>query len=92
MTLSTIHGSILLRKVSKTFTFLLNTNNKNNKKGAIYMFKRLNGEMSTVYGEMLYNGTYEGNDFSTYEEYYNNNYEQYADMQVYKDYTMEHED
>ena len=79
------------RKVNKIFTFLKNTNT-NNKKGAIYMFKRLNGEMATVYGEMIYNGTYEGNDFSTYEEYYNNNYNQYADMRDYKEYTAEHED
>lgn len=56
------------------------------------MFKRLNGEMSTVYSEMIYNGTYEGNDFSTYEEYYNNNYDQYADMRDYNEYLMEHED
>lgn len=56
------------------------------------MSKRLNGEMATVYGEMLYNGTYSGNDFSTYEEYYNNNYEQYADMKDYEEYLIEHED
>ena len=49
------------------------------------MSKRLNGEMATVYGEMLYNGTYEGNDFSTYEEYYNENYETYADIRDYKE-------
>lgn len=56
------------------------------------MFKRLNGEMSTVYGEMLYNGTYEGNNFDNYEQYYNENYETYADMRDYKEYTNEHED
>ena len=56
------------------------------------MFKRLNGEMATVYGEMIYNGTYSGNDFDTYTEYYNNNYEQYADMQDYNEYLIEHED
>ena len=51
------------------------------------MSRKLNGEMATVYGEMLYNGTYYGNnDFSTYEEYYNNNYEQYADMRDYKEH------
>lgn len=49
------------------------------------MSRKLNGEMATVYGEMLYNGTYSGNDFSTYEEYYNDNYEQYADMRDYKE-------
>ena len=56
------------------------------------MSRKLNGEMATVYGEMTYNGTYEGNDFSTYEEYYNNNYNQYADMRDYKEYTAEYED
>lgn len=57
------------------------------------MFKRLNGEMATTYSEMLYNGTYyDNNDFSTYEEYYNNNYDQYADMRDYNEYLMEHED
>ena len=56
------------------------------------MSKKLNGEMSTVYSEMIYNGTYEGNNFDTYTEYFNNNYDQYADMQDYKDYTMEYED
>ena len=56
------------------------------------MSRKLNGEMATVYGEMLYNGTYEGNDFSTYEEYYNNNYDQYADMRDYNEYLIEHED
>lgn len=83
---------ILLRKVNKTFTFLKNTKIKIIKKGAIIMFKRLNGEMATVYGEMIYNGAYDGNDFDTYTEYFNNNYEQYADMQDYNEYLMEHED
>ena len=50
------------------------------------MAKKLNGEMSTVYSEMTYNGTYSGNDFDTYAEYYNNNYEQYADMRDYKEH------
>ena len=49
------------------------------------MSRKLNGEMATVYGEMAYAGYYDNNDFSTYEEYYNNNYDQYADMRDYKE-------
>ncbi len=56
------------------------------------MSRKLNGEMATVYGEMAYAGYYEGNDFDTYAEYYNNNYEDYADMKDYNEYSMEHED
>ena len=56
------------------------------------MSRKLNGEMATVYGEMAYAGYYDNNDFSTYEEYYNNNYDQYADMRDYNEYLMEHED
>ena len=47
--------------------------------------KRLNGEMAELYSEMIYNGVYSGNDFSTYAEYFNENYEQYADMRDYKE-------
>ena len=35
------------------------------------MSRKLNGEMATVYSEMIYNGTYEGNNFDTYEQYSN---------------------
>ena len=91
LTLSSIHVSILLEIEVKHFTFLKNTNNKNNKKGAIYMFK-MNGFVASVYGEMVYDGYYDNNDFDTYTEYFNNNYDQYADMRDYKEYTNEHED
>lgn len=50
------------------------------------MFKKLHGSMASVYGDMIYTGTYEGNNLEVFEEYFNNNYEQYADMRDYKEH------
>ena len=55
------------------------------------MFK-MNGFVASVYGEMLYDGYYDNNDFDTYTEYFNETYDQYSDMRDYKEYTNEHED